>query len=329
MTTRRKLLIAGSLAALAATLSALGQQSGRVWRIGFLSAASRTGSSESAYGSFLQGMRESGYVERRNLIVEDRYAEGIIERLPELAAELVELKVDLILAWATPAVIATRRATSDIPIVMVGVADPVGSGLVATLARPGGNITGVSNLSRDLSSKMVELLVAVVPGINRLAVLRIPANPSSALQLQETEAAARSMNLALQVVELRSAAELDAAFASMSRSRAMGVIIFPEPMMVSERHRIADLALRNRLPTIFARRENVEAGGLLSYGSSLSDQFRYAATFVDKILKGAKPGDLPVEQPTKFELVINMKTAKALGLTMPQSLLLRADEVIE
>jgi putative ABC transport system substrate-binding protein len=326
---RRRLLIAAGLVTVFRPVGTRAQYGRKVWRIGFLSASSRSASLETGFESFLAGLRELGYVEGSNLEIEGRFADGDSGRLPALAAELVRQDVDLILAWATPAALAAQRATATIPIVIIGVADPMGSGLVAALARPGGNVTGVSNLSRELSAKMVELLLAVALGNDRIAVLRVATNPSSALQLREIEAAARAINRELLAVEVRSPSDLDEAFASMSRARAIGVIVLPEPLVLGERQRIANLAIRHRLPTIFARRENVEVGGLMCYGASLPDQYRHVASYVGRILKDARPADLPVEQPTKFELVINLKTAKALGFTIPQALLLRADEVIQ
>ena len=328
MMTRRKLLIALGAGALAAPLASFAQQQpAKIARIGFLSALSRSDTDRG--DGFRQGMREIGYVEGKDFIIEGRFAEGKFERLPSLAEELVRLKVDVIVAWATPAVTAAKQATSTLPIVMVSVGEPVQSGFVASLARPGGNITGMSAVTSDLSGKLVELLIEVVPRINHVAALRNPANLSSAHQLKETETAARSLGLQLQVHEVRTPEDFESAFASMTKARAMGVVVLPDPMFISQRARIADLATKSRLPTVFGRRENAEAGGLISYGSSLSDQFRRSATYVDKILKGAKPGDLPVEQPTKFELVINMKTAKALGIKIPNSILVRADKVID
>ncbi len=292
-------VVAGGL--LAAPPAAEGQQPSKTWRIGLVSPLSR--SETDRQDGFRQGMREAGYVEGRDFVIEGRFAEGQYQRIRGLAEELVRMRVDVIVVWGTPASIAVAQATSTLPVVILSVTDPVASGLAASLARPGRNITGVGNLSRDLSGKVLELLVQVVPGISRVAALRNPLNPSSALHLKETEAAARALGLELQLVEARAPEDLEGAFATIRRGRAG--------------------------PTVFARRENTEGGGLMSYGPSLSDQFRRAATYVDKILKGAKPGDLPVEQPTKFELVINLKTAKALGLTIPPSLLSRADEVIE
>ncbi len=318
-------VVAGGL--LAAPPAAEGQQPSKTWRIGLVSPLSR--SETDRQDGFRQGMREAGYVEGRDFVIEGRFAEGQYQRIRGLAEELVRMRVDVIVVWGTPASIAVAQATSTLPVVILSVTDPVASGLAASLARPGRNITGVGNLSRDLSGKVLELLVQVVPGISRVAALRNPLNPSSALHLKETEAAARALGLELQLVEARAPEDLEGAFATIRRGRAGGIVVLTDAMFIGQRHRIGDLATRSRLPTVFARRENTEGGGLMSYGPSLSDQFRRAATYVDKILKGAKPGDLPVEQPTKFELVINLKTAKALGLTIPPSLLSRADEVIE
>jgi putative tryptophan/tyrosine transport system substrate-binding protein len=324
---RRTFMALASGGLLAVPLTAQAQQPSKVWRIGFLSPLSR--SETDRQDGFRQGMRETGHVEGKDFVIEGRFAEGQYQRIPGLAEELVRMKVDVIVVWGTPASIAIAQATSTLPIVILSVTDPVGSGLVASLARPGRNITGVSNLSRDLSGKLLELLVQVVPGISRIAALRNPLNPGSALHLNETETAARELGLELQLVEARAPEDLAGAFAAIRRGRARGVVVLTDAMFIGQRHRIAELATKSRLPTVFARRENAEGGGLMSYGPSLSGQFLRAATYVDKILKGARPADLPIEQPTKFELVINLKTAKALGLTIPQSLLQRADEVIQ
>jgi putative ABC transport system substrate-binding protein len=251
------------------------------------------------------------------------------ESVPRFAADLVRAKVDLIVAWGTTAVTAAKQATRTVPIIFVAVGDPVGTGVVASLARPGGNITGLTNISTELSAKMLELLKEVVPGLTRVAVLRNPTNPVSAPQLRWTEVAAGSLGMQLQVVDVRDPKELEGAFSTMSRERAGGLTVLADPMFLSQRTRIADLAARTRLPAMFNVRQYVEAGGLMSYGPSLADLWRRAATFVDKILKGARPADLPVEQPTRFELVINLRTTKALGLTIPQSILIRADHVIQ
>ena len=254
------------------------------------------------------------------------YRKGGLDRL---AADLVRSKVDLLVSWTTPATLAAKRATSTIPIVMLAVGDPVGDGLVASLSKPGGNVTGVSNVARELSGKLLELLKEVRPDARRIAALRNPTNPASALAWRETEAAAKSLGVQLQLVAVREARELEPAFAAMARHHAAGVVILPDPLFLSERRRISELAQQARLATVFQRSENVEAGGLISYGPKLTEQFRQAAVYVDRILKGARPADLPVEQPVRFELVINLKTAKALGLSIPPGILLRADHVIQ
>ena len=330
---RRAFLIAVASPILAAPLAAEGQQTTKVSRVGYLSSLSRADPTYATLRTaLLQGLREHGYVEGRTITIEWRFAEGSQSRLPTLAAELVRLRVDLLFAEATPAALAAKRATITIPIVFSPIADPIGSGLVATLARPGGNITGLTFMASELGGKRLELLKETVPGMTRVGVLLHPGNPSEATlnsMLAETEAAARASGVQLQRLQAQGPNDLDRAFAAMSRERVEGLILLPSAMFSSERRRIADLAARKRLPTMFFFREFVEAGGLVSYGPSFMELWQRAATYVDKILKGAKPGDLPVEQPTKFELVINLKTAKALGLTIPQSLLIRADQLIE
>jgi putative ABC transport system substrate-binding protein len=279
--------------------------------------------------AFKGGLRDHGFFEGQNISVEYRWAAGIFARLPDLAAELVNLKVALIVAHATPATLAAKQATKTIPIVMVGVGDPVATRIIGSLARPGGNVTGVTNLAIDLSGKLLELMLELNPSITRVAVLWNRDNPAAELISRENEAAARALGLQLQAYDIRATEDIERAFESMIREGAMGVVTLADPIFITLRQSIASLAIRNRIPTIFARRENVEAGGLISYGPSLRDQLYQTANYVDKILKGAKPADLPVEQPTKFELAINLKTAKALGLTVPLSLLTRADELIE
>jgi len=278
--------------------------------------------------AFRGGLRELGYVEGQNIFLEYRWAEGRYERLPDLAAELVRLKVDVFFTTGTPATNAAKHATKTIPIVFVNVSDPVASGLVASLARPGGNITGLTNISSDLSGKQLELLKESVPGATRVAVLWNPANPAAALQLKETEAAARSLKVQLQLQEVRDPKALDTAFSAMNRGRPNALFVLADPMLSTYQSRIADLAIRGRLPTIYWLRSFTDAGGLMSYGPSNADLNRRAAIYVDKILKGAKPSDLPVEQPMKFEFVINLKTAKQIGLTIPPNVLARADKVI-
>jgi putative ABC transport system substrate-binding protein len=277
-------------------------------------------------------LRDLGYVEGRNLVIEYRDAEGKLERLPALAAELVALKVDVIVAPNTIAALAGRHATRTLPIVFAVAADPVASGLVTSLGRPGGNVTGLSVLAPELVGKGLELLKQAVPGVSRVAVLWTPGvlgERTDKDMLKEAEAAARALGVRLQFFEARGPEDFNRAFSDMTRARTGALTVLPSNMFVSERRRLVDLAANTRLPAVYEWREFVDAGGLMSYGPNLADQFRRAATYVDKILKGAKPVDLPVEQPTKFELVINLKTAKALGLTIQKSVLLRADQVIE
>ena len=275
------------------------------------------------------GLRELGYVEGKNLVIEWRFADNKVERLPRMASELVRLKVDVIVAQGAPAISAAQKATTTIPIVIGSTADPVGSGFVKSLAHPGGNTTGLSTASGDVSSKYLEMLLSMVPKVSRVAVLMNPDSASQFPILKIVQATAQKTNLRILSVEARTPAEIDNAFSVMIRENAQALIVLRDALFNQQVHQIAELATKSRLPSITAVREYVEAGGLMSYGTSLSDAIRRAATYVDKILKGAKPGDLPVEQPTKFELFINRRTAKALGLTIPQSLLISADKVIE
>jgi putative ABC transport system substrate-binding protein len=286
-------------------------------------------SDQAFLAAFDDGLRELGWIAGQSIAIEPRWAEGRFERLPDLATELVRLKVDVIVANVTQASLAAKHATATIPIVMVGVGDPLGSGLVDNLARPGGNVTGPSSMLAEASVKQLALLKETVPGASPVAVLRNPANPVwQASALKETDAAARAMGLRLQLLEARGPDELEVAFAAMTREHAGALFVPADIIFVRHAQRMAELAARHRLPAMFGFREHVEAGGLMSYAASFAIMFRRAATFVDKLLKGARPAELPVEQPTKFELVINLKTAKALGITIPQSVLLRADEVI-
>src|SRR6266481_338778 len=312
--------LAGGL--LAAPLAAEAQVPGKVPRVGFL--GPRTRADAAPYlDAFLLGLRETGWVEGKNIFIEYRWAEGRQERLPEL----VRLKVDVILAGPTSAAVAAKNATSTIPIVTTSAGDP-GIGLVASLARPGGNVTGLSfSVEMATFGKGLELLKETVPKVRRVAVLSNPANPAHALAIKEV--AARSVGVQLQLLEARGPTELDSAFAAMARERAGAVLVMADSTFGFYRSRLRDLAAKGRLPAMYGLREHPEVGGLMSYGADNRDNFRRAATYVDKILKGAKPADLPVEQPTKFELVINLKTAKTLGLTIPPSLLQRADEVIQ
>ncbi len=323
------LILILALSILACPLSLEAQQPAKVVRIGFLFPATPAATSH-LLETFGQGLRELGYVEGKNFILERRYAEGRVERLPDLAAELVRLKVDLIVAATTPAIQAAKQATRTIPIVMANSFDPVGTGLVASLGRPGGNITGLSTHLQELPGKLLQLLKEAVPRVTCVAFLGNPDVPHSALVFRETQVAARVLGVELQSVEVRGAAEFESAFSAMTRERAGALILSTRvPVFFAHRKQIADLAVKNRLPAIYANRDFVDAGGLMSYGAHVPDLYRRAATYVDKMLRGAKPADLPVEQPTKFELVINLKTAKALGLTIPQSVLIRADQVIQ
>ena len=315
---------------LAAPLAADAQQAGKVPRIGVLGLTSPS-DRPPLLDAFRQRLRELGWVEGQNIVIDYRYAEGRVDRLPDLAAELVRLKVDLIIASAgTQVATAAKSATETIPIVMIAVRDPVGTGLIASLARPGGNVTGVSgSAGLEWVAKQLELLKETVPKIRRVAILSNPTNAYHQLAIREADGAARSLGVQLQLLEAQGPNEFEGAFAAMAKGSVGALLVLSDAMLNSHSTRFADLAARSRLPAAYGVRESVEAGGLMSYGPSFLDFYRRAATYVDKILKGAKPAELSVEQPTKFELVINMKTAKALGLTIPQSVLLRADHVIE
>jgi putative ABC transport system substrate-binding protein len=305
-------------ALLAAPLAAGAQQPAKVPRIGFLSATT-PGVSTLALDAFRQGLRELGWVEGQNIVVDYRLTEGRPDRLPDLAAELVQLKVDIIVAEATQGVAAAKNATTTIPIVMIsGSADPVGLGFVASLARPGGNVTGLSySVGPEIVGKELGLLKEIVPKVRRVAILSNPANPVQPLLMREVKVAARSLGVQLQLLEARSPNEFEGAFAAMANERVGALLVVADSLFVFHRTRLVDLVARSRLPAAYGLMFIVEAGGLMSYGPSVRDLFRRSATFVDKILKGAKPGELPVEQPTTFELVINLKTAKELRLTIP------------
>jgi putative ABC transport system substrate-binding protein len=314
------------LAVVPATSIVAAQQRPSVARVAFLEG----GKLEShLWQATRDGLRELGYVEGQNLIIEFRSANGQFDRVPELLDELIRLHVDVIVTIGDPVVAAAKQATSTIPIVMCGAGDPVGRGFVASLARPGGNITGISNLAVALTGKWLELAKEVVPRISRVAILRNGGNPTHALFWAEAQTSARRMALTVDSMEVRSPGEFEHAFASMAQAGVGAVVVLADPLLGSHRMRLAELSAKHHLASISPFREAAESGGLLSYGPSLRANFRRAATYVDRILKGAKPGDLPVEQPTRFELVINLKTAKALGLTIPSSLLLRADQVME
>ena len=310
-------------------LAARAQQPVKTYRIGFLS-----GGSEAANGpnlaAFRRGMRDLGYVEGETFAIEARFAEGRFERLPSLANELLALDPDVLFVQTTPANLAAKSATSTIPIVMIGVADPIGVGLIANLARPGGNITGITNVIAELSGKRLEILKEIVPTASKIAVMANPNDPNMSLQMRNAEPAAKSLHVQLEpMLAIRSADDLNGAFETAKRAHVDAALRMVDPLESALRKQTVALATEYRLPIIYPFRESAEAGGLASYGTNSPDQFRQAATFVHKILNGAKPADLPVEQPTKFELVINLKTAKALGVTIPASLLSRADEVIE
>jgi putative tryptophan/tyrosine transport system substrate-binding protein len=318
------ILVAAVLLTVAVVAEA--QQPKKVPRIGFLSSNTST---NPRYEAFRQGLRELGYVEGKNIVIEWRHAEGKFNRLPELAAELVRLKVDVIVTGGPYSTRPAKEATATIPIVMAFDSDPVGSGFVASLAHPGGNITGLSNLAPELSGKQLELLKEIVPKLSRLAVLGNSTVAGNAQALKEMELAAGAFGVKLQYLDVRGPKDIETAFRTASEGRANAVLVLGNPVLVLRQTQVADLAAKNRLPAIYERRESVEAGGLMSYGVSITDLDRRAATYVDKILKGAKPADLPVEQPKKFEFIINLKTAKQIGLTIPPNVLARADKVIK
>ena len=327
---RRVLVAAVCFLALAAIWASTdAQPASKIPKIGFLSQTTRDGAA-TLLDAFRQGMRELGYVEGKTFVLDARFAEGHSERISELARELVSRKVDVIVATTDGPIAVAKRETRTIPIVMTNSGDPVGTGFVASLAHPGGNVTGLSNVSADLSGKRLELLREVVPGLSRVAFLWNPDARGTVLDYKESQAAAISLHLELQSVEVSSAADLDHAFSTVTSQRPQAVIVPPgNPVVFSKRVEIASFAQKSRLPSMYGLKEYVDAGGLMSYGPSLPAMYRRAAIYVDKILKGATPGDLPVERPAQFELVINLKTAKALGLTIAQPLLQRADQLIE
>jgi len=326
---RRAFIVTMTGGLLAAPLAAETQPAGKVYRIGLLEYSTPDPARQALWTAFRQRMRELGYVEGQNVTFEPRWAQDDSDRLSKLAAELVGLKVDVIVTAATVSALAAKRATGAIPIVMATGADPMAVGLVANLRQPGGNVTGMTTINSELAAKRLELLRIVAPRASRIAILWDEKGSTFGLAVKDTEAAARRAGFTVQSVPVGSPAEIEAAFATVVRGSAGALSIAPSPMFFSNRKRLADLAVKHRLPTIVALREYAAAGGLISYGADNAGMFRSAAVFVDKILKGAKPADLPMEQPTKFELVINLKTAKALGLTIPQPLLVRADEVIQ
>jgi putative ABC transport system substrate-binding protein len=320
-------LAVATLLLLASQASAQAQAQVKVHRIGFLASSSAP---TAVHEGFRQGLREVGWIEGQNIVIDYRFADGH-ERLPALAAELVRLNVDIIVALATPATAAAKAATGTIPIVTMGAGDPVGSGFIASLARPGGNVTGLtySGTGLGILAKQLELLMEAAPNVRRVAILSNPTNPNHPRWMKEIKEAGRSLRVPLQLLEIRSPNEFDGAFAAVAKERAGAVFVVADSLFIGHRTRLAALLAKNRLPSFAQYKELVEAGGLMSYGPSLPTLGRRGATYVDKILKGAKPADLPVEQPTRLDLVINVKTARALGLMIPQQLLVRADELIE
>jgi putative ABC transport system substrate-binding protein len=320
-----RLLVTFALGFLVVPLAAQAQPVGKVYRIGFLSTDPPP---TDVWEALLGGLREHGYREGHNLVFERRFSEGHAERFPELAAELVRLRVDCIIVPTTPAALAAKHATQTIPIVMTTAIDAVGAGLVASLARPGGNLTGLSGLSAALNEKRLELLKEVVPGLTQVAVLWNAANPANAAAWHETQAAAHALGLLLHAQDVRGPQDLEGAFARTAQAHPEALLVLQDALITMYHQQIAEFATQQHLPSVFATRESVVAGGLMSYGTSVPDLYRRAATYVDKILQGAKPADLPVEQPMTFELVINLKTAQALGLTIPPTVLFQAAEII-
>jgi putative ABC transport system substrate-binding protein len=325
---RRTFLAGTGAVILAAPVAAEGQPAGKVHRIGFLG-NSTVALEANLVGPFREGLRELGYVERQNIVIEYRWAEGKYERFPALIAELLAQRVEVIVTAGTPAALAVKKATTSVPLVMVAVGDPVATGLVASLARPGGNITGLTSTSEELEGKRLELLRQVIPKLSHVAVFWNPENPTLLTSLKEMRAAAQTLGMKVQVLEVRTPGELEETFKAIVRERPGALLVMADRLFLHNRQRIMGFATKQRLPVVPGYPELVEAGGLMSFGPSYPGMHRRAAYFVDRILKGAKPADLPVERPTKFELVINLKTAKALGLTIPPSLLGRADEVIQ
>jgi putative ABC transport system substrate-binding protein len=305
-----------------------GQQPGKVTRLGYVDAGSPASTGHRAQ-AFAEGLRDLGYVEGQNVAIEYRWAEGKLESLTALVAELVRLKVDVIVSSATPAIRFAKEQTTTIPIVMAGVTDPVGVGFVSSLSRPGGNITGLTHLAPDLTGKRLELLREVVPRLSRVAVLWNPNQPGQVFAYKESQVAAQTLRVTLISMEARNREEIERVLSSILKERGEALFELPDPLIFFNREFIAEFATKQRLPAMYSFREYVDAGGLMSYGTSFPDLFRRAATYVDKILKGAKPGELPVEQPTKFDLAINLKTAKQIGVTIPPNVLARADKVIK
>lgn len=324
-TTRRKFItLLGGAVVLAWSLGARAQQSSKMWRMGFIARGH-----EPFYDALFEGLRELGYAEGRNLIVERRYAGDHTERFQEFAAEMVRLQVDIIIVVTTPAALAVKKATTTIPVVFPNAINPVESGVVASLAHPGGNVTGGAAQTAVLSAKRLEILKELVPGLSQAAILWNGANPALAFAWRETQRAAHALGITLQPHELRDVKDLEAAFAMMTQQRPDALLVLQDSLTLQHRKEIIDFTIQKWLPGMFVAKEWVEAGGLMSYGENLPEMYRRAAHFVDRIFKGAKPADLPVEQVTKFELILNLKTAKAIELTIPELFLVRADEVIE
>jgi len=327
MISRRAFLAIVSGGLLAAPLGAHAQPAGKVYRVGFL--WDSPAMFPDAMVAFRKGLRDLGWVEGKNIVIEYRWSEGRFERLPALANELVQLKVDVIVSPSSIYAAAAKQASATIPIVFMSHADPLGSGHVSSLARPGGNITGLSLMMTETNAKLLEVFAEAVPGLARVAVMWDPATPSHRPGLKQVESAAQTLRLQLQSLAVGNTAEFEGAFASAVRENAGGMLVLSTPLYIAEAKRLAELALKYKLPSMFGPSSHAEAGGLLSYGPDRADLWRRGAFYVDRILKGTKPADLPVEQPIKFELVINLKTAKALGLTIPRTVLVRADRVIE
>jgi putative ABC transport system substrate-binding protein len=326
---RRALVIAAVfVAVLAAALAAMAQTPDKIARIGFL-AASGLERERPWLAEFQRSLRELGYRERANVLIEERYADGRFERLPALATVLLKWKADILVVTGAPAALAAKGATRTVPIVMTNSADPVGIGIVASLARPGGNVTGLSDFNDGVVAKRLSLLKEVIPSLTRVAVLYNPSNPTNPIQLKLTQDAARTLGITVLPLPARTADDVDRGFATIQKERPGGLHAIGDPALGSLRKKILDLAIKQRIPASFSGKERLEDGGLLSYGPRFEDLYRRAAVYVDKILKGAKPADLPIEQPSTFELVVNLRTARALGITVPPSLVLRADHVIE
>jgi putative tryptophan/tyrosine transport system substrate-binding protein len=325
----RRAFIAGTAAVLATPLAAEAQQPAKVWRIGFMEAGAPA-ANQHFLDAFKRGLRELGYVDAQNVVIVDRWADGQVDRFPALLSELVQLKVDIIVVASTAGAAAAKAAVTTIPVVFVGVQDPLGVGLVASLGRPGGNLTGFSQAEEEgLVGKRLELFKEAVPPIDRLALIWNPTAPGVALRLKEARTAAARFGVTLRPFEVRDAKELEPTFAAMKKERLTRLMVLADPLTVRNRTQIVELAAKARMPAIYPFLEFARVGGLMAYGPSIPELFRRAAGYADKILKGAKPADLPVEQPTKFDLVINLKTAKALGLTIPRPILARADEVLQ